>query len=221
MADNTKYKLVCFDVDGTLIDNVVYSWELFHEHLKTDKERRAKARDLFFNGKISYPEWALHDINLWKEKGAKKQDLINAIKSLKVMDGALETINELKKKGIKLVVISGSINIIPETLIPNFNELFDYIYLNKLFFDEKGNIVNVKVTEFDLDGKADALKKIIKKEGLKLEECIFIGDHLNDLKIIQEVGLGIAFDPKDDKLREVADVVIEKKDLREMLRYIR
>ncbi len=216
-----KYKLVCFDIDGTLIDNVVYSWELFHDYLKTDKKERIKARDLFFEGKITYKEWALHDINLWKEKGAKKQDLIKAIKHLKLMNGALETIDELKKKGLKLAVISGSVNIIPETLIPNFNQIFDDIFINKLHFDKDGNIVDVEVTEFDMDEKPVALKKIVKRENLELKECVFIGDHLNDLKIIQEAGLGIAFDPKDDKLREVADVVIEKKDLREMLKYIK
>jgi len=216
-----KYKLVCFDIDGTLIDNVVYSWELFHDYLKTDKQKRVEARNLFFKGKISYKEWALHDISLWREKGAKKQDLVKAIKHLKVMNGALETINELKKKGLKLAVISGSVNIIPETLIPNFNQVFDDIFINRLYFDKDGNIVDVEVTEFDIDEKAVALRKIVERENIKLEECVFVGDHLNDLKIIQEVGLGIAFDPKDDELRKAADVVIEKKDLREILRYIR
>jgi|TARA_B100001971_G_C18239404_1_gene569679 phosphoserine phosphatase len=216
----TKYKLVCFDIDGTLIDDVVYSWELFHDYFKTDMEKRAKARDRFFKGEISYAEWALYDINLWKEKGANKQRLTDAIKGLKLMNGALEAIGELRKKGLKLAVISGSINIIPETIIPGFNELFDHIYLNKMIFDKKGNIADIEITEFDIDGKADALKIIAEKENVKLDECVFIGDHLNDLKIIQEAGLGIAFDPKDDKLREVADVVIEKKDLKEVLKYV-
>ena len=37
---------------------------------------------------------------------------------------------------------------------------------------------------------------------------------------IQDAGLGIAFNCQHDKLKEVADVVIEKKDLREVLKYI-
>ena len=31
-----KYKLVCFDVDGTLIDNITFSWQLFHDYFKTN-----------------------------------------------------------------------------------------------------------------------------------------------------------------------------------------
>ena len=35
-----KYKLVCFDVDGTLVDNVIYSWELFHNYFDVDMKKR-------------------------------------------------------------------------------------------------------------------------------------------------------------------------------------
>ena len=71
-----------------------------------------------------------------------------------------------------------------------------------------------------MDKKADALRQIAEREGISLKECVFIGDYLNDLKIIQEAGLGIAFNCKEEKLRKVADVVIDKKDLREILKYI-
>ena len=67
-----KYKLVCFDVDGTLIDNVKFSWQIFHDYFQTDEHRREDARNNFFNGKITYKQWAEHDINLWREKNAKR-----------------------------------------------------------------------------------------------------------------------------------------------------
>jgi len=38
--------------------------------------------------------------------------------------------------------------------------------------------------------------------------------------VIQEAGLGIAFNCNEEELKKVADVVIEKKDLREVLKYI-
>ena len=75
-------------------------------------------------------------------------------------------------------------------------------------------------TEYDIDKKAEALEKIANREKIKLDECVFVGDYLNDLKAMQAAGLGIAFNSKEDKLKEVADVVIEKKDLREILPHI-
>ena len=215
-----KYRLVCFDVDGTLIDNVKFSWQVFHDYFKTDREKREKARNDFFNGSISYLQWAEHDIGMWKEKGAKKDEFFEALNGLKLMEGALETIHELKKHGLKLAIISGSLNILLEKFIPDYNQLFDDVFLSKIFFDEMGNIINVRATEFDMEKKAEALRQIAERENIDLKECVFVGDYLNDLKIIQEAGLGIAFNCHHDGLKKAADIVVEKKDLREILKHI-
>ncbi|MBS3159018.1 HAD family phosphatase [Candidatus Woesearchaeota archaeon] len=215
-----KYKLVCFDVDGILIDNLKFSWQVFHDYFQTDRHRREDSKKKFLSGEITYLQWADHDINLWKEKNAKKGDFFRAISHLKLMEGAIETLNELKRKGLKLAVISGSLNIILEKFIPNYNEFFDDVFISRIYFDEDGCISRVEATEFDMDAKALALKKIAEREKLSLKECVFVGDYLNDLKIIQEAGLGIAFNCEHDELKKAADVVIGKKDLREILKFI-
>ena len=107
-----------------------------------------------------------------------------------------------------------------EKFIPNYEEIFDDVFLSRIYFDEKGNISKVDATEFDMDGKAIALRKIAERENISLKECVFVGDYLNDLKTIKEAGLGIAFNCNYDKVRKAADVVIEKKDLREILGHI-
>ena len=216
----SKYKLVCFDVDGTLVDNIKFSWQVFHDYFETDSHKREDAKNAFFSGKITYKQWAEHDISLWKEGNAKKQDFFMAMKDLKLMNGAMETLKELKKNKIKLAIISGSLSIILERFIPNYEEFFDDVFLSRIYFGEDGYITEIDATEYDMDGKALALKKIADKEKIKLSECVFIGDYLNDLKIMQEAGLGIAFNCIHDELKQVADVVIEKKDLREVLKHI-
>ena len=215
-----KYKLVCFDVDGTLVDNLKFSWQVFHDYFQTDKHRREDAKNDFYNGKISYMQWAEHDINLWKEKKANKKDFFNAMSHLKLMEGAIETLNELKRKGFKLAVISGSLNLILEKFVPDYDEFFNDVFLSRIYFDENGEISKVEATEYDMDGKALALKIIAERERISLKECVFVGDYLNDIKIMQEAGLGIAFNCNHDEVKKAADVVIEKKDLREILKYI-
>ena len=102
------YKLVCFDIDGTLIDNVTSAWQLFHDHFRIDPQKRARARDDFYAGKITYCEWAEHDVALWIAQGATRERMIQAVTSLCVMKGALTAIGRLREKGIMLAVISGS-----------------------------------------------------------------------------------------------------------------
>ena len=215
-----KYRLVCFDLDGTLIDNLKFSWQVFHDYFQTDKHRREDARNAFLNGKITYRQWAEHDINLWKECSAKKQGFFRAMKGLRLMEGAIDTLNELKKRKIKLAIISGSLNIILEKFIPNYEEYFDDVYLSRIYFDKEGSISEIEATEYDMEGKALALRRIAEKEKIRLEECVFVGDYLNDLKVMEEAGLGIAFNCDHEELKQVANIVIEKKDLREILRHI-
>ena len=177
-------------------------------------------KNKYYKGEISYLEWAEHDIGMWIEKGVTKKDFKKAMKSIKLMKGALETIKELKKHNIKLAIISGSLDIILEHLIPNYKELFDDVFLSKLIFNKQGKLVRAIPTEFDMIKKAEALKIIAKRENLDLKQTVHIGDHHNDVEIAKIAGLSIAFDCKDEELRKVADIEIKNKDLRETLKHI-
>ncbi|MBU1004579.1 MAG: HAD family phosphatase [Nanoarchaeota archaeon] len=216
----SKYKLVCFDVDGTLVDNVTFSWELFHNYFEVDMKKRDEMRAKFFKGEIDYLQWANHDIGMWIEKKATKKDFLKAMKDLKLMQGALETIKELKKHNIKLAIISGSLDIILEKVLPNYKEFFDDVFLSHLIFDKNEKLIGAKVTQYDMMKKAEALRKIAKRENIDLKETVHIGDHHNDVEIAKIAGLSIAFDCKDNELRKVADIEIKKKDLREVLKNI-
>jgi phosphoserine phosphatase len=191
-------KLVCFDVDGTLVDNIEYSWQMFHNEFNTDPKERDANKRKYFNKEISYIEWANLDIAIWEKAGIKRQDFFLAMQKskIKLMNGAHETISELKKRGIRIAIISGTINVILEYLLPDYETIFSDVYLTKIYFDGNGKIAKYDATQYDMDGKARALIEIAKREGLQLNECAFIGDHNNDIEIAKEAGLSIAFDPR-------------------------
>lgn len=145
---------------------------------------------------------------------------MKAISCLWLIKGSLETLKELKKKGYKIALVSGSINIVLEKLIPNYRELFEHVYLNELEFDRKGEIKGIKITDFDIEEKSSGLKKICETENIKPEECVFVGDHYNDIGIAKKAGFSISFNSKSSELDRVCNIVIRKKDLRGILKYL-
>jgi phosphoserine phosphatase len=56
----------------------------------------------------------------------------------------------------------------------------------------------------------------MEMEKIKAEESAAVGDGANDVSMLEEAGLGIAFNAKP-VLKEKADVVVDKRDLKELL----
>ena len=213
-------KLVVFDLDGTLFDDTIFIWQSLHDAFNTDKEKRKKGIDLVHEGKMSYKDWVKHDVELFNEVGAKKKDFLKVIGMMKLMTGARETLSELKKKGYRLAIISGSLNLALEHLLPEHADFFDDVLINHFFFDRSGAISSWDATPYDGPGKALGLKHLCKKYGITPEQCVFIGDHSNDVEIAELAGKSIAFNCKSDRLAQIADVVIMDKDLRMILEHI-
>jgi len=203
-----KYKLVCFDLDGTIIDDIEYIWYTLHKHFGVDFSLVEKWHKMFLEGKVTYEQWFAEDIVWWNRAGARKKDFFDAIEKLKLMDGARETMSELKKRGVKIAIISGSLNIVVEHFFPK--DYFDNVFINEIYFDHKGKISGHKVTPYDFKHKATGLKFIADKEKIPLSECVFIGDHINDIEAVKLAGLGISFNSKSKELDAAADVIVQR-----------
>jgi phosphoserine phosphatase len=129
------------------------------------------------------------------------------------MEGAEETIAELKKRGYKIATITGSFEIIANRMKDNLG--LDYAFSNVLH-EEEGKLTGEVSGPLVTGSKAEILKEIMEMEKVKADESAAVGDGANDVSMLEEAGLGIAFNAKP-VLKEKADVVIEKKDLREIL----
>ena len=217
-----KYKLICFDLDGTLVDETKSVWESIRNAIEIDWKRSREGAKRYHSKEINYKEWAEIEMGLWKESSIGKGHFLKGIGHFKLMPGAKEALLHLKDKGYKLMILSGSISLVLDIVLPGWNELFDHVFINRIYFNEKGQIIGADwlPRERDNEGKAEEIKEFCLKEGIDLKEVVFVGDSDNDVSAMRLSGLGIAFNSQSEKLNQAADVIIGKKDVREILRYL-
>lgn len=206
-------------MDGTLIQETKSIWETIFKGLGCPDEERDYGIRMYKEGKFSYSDWAYYDLDCWKRAGAKKEKIMDAIAGVKLTTGVKETLKTLKKHGLKLAVISGGLSIALEKVIPDYRDYFDDIFINSIAFDSKG-IPQEIIVPFDSEKKDFQLRMLAEKEKILLEECVFIGDHDNDVHACQIAGLSIAFCPNSEELKKICKVVIEEKDMRKILPFI-
>jgi phosphoserine phosphatase len=212
-----EYDLICFDVDGTLVehpDNKVI-WEVLNTRILGDDSVNVERFKMYSAGEISYDRWVELDVSGWVEHGAMREQVLGAVSEFNLIDGAMETVRELKNRGYRLAIISGTLDIMIETLFPDHP--FEEVFTNKILFDSAGKLVSWEATPFDLHGKPVALRSLVKKFGTTLDRSAFIGDGDNDVPLLGVAGYFVAFNPRSSELEERSDVVIRNRDLRELL----
>ncbi len=207
--------MVCFDLDGTLIDRTVFIWSTLHEHFASDPQKRKQAADDYRSGRISYPEWFETDLQLLIAGGADRQGIFNTLSSLRLAPGAKECLHTLKARGYKLGLISGSIDVVVEHFFPE--KPFDHVLINSISFDESGRITGGTPTPYDLEGKAEGLCELAGREGLTAEQCAFVGDNFNDLPVMKAAGFSVGVFIKDPRVVEAVDLHFQGGDLRDLL----
>ncbi|MGA2467830.1 MAG: HAD hydrolase family protein [Thermodesulfobacteriota bacterium] len=67
------------------------------------------------------------------------------------------------------------------------------------------------------DKKAEWVRKILKKFGVKPEEVIAIGDSIGDIDMFHMVGFCIAFNSSCKELDQIASVCIQSRNLADII----
>lgn len=215
-----RFDLIAWDVDGTLIQGPdgLTVWEVLNRrYIGTPEINRERYAD-FRAGRISYAEWVALDVRGWQAAGARREDLVAALGELRLVDGARETLTCLREAGSRLVAISGTLDVMLETVFPDHP--FEEVHANHIGFDDDGRISHWRATPFDMDGKAKLLRALALREDLALARCAFVGDSSNDVWIARAAGFSVAFNPKSEELERVAGAVVRGPDLRAVLPHL-
>jgi hydroxymethylpyrimidine pyrophosphatase-like HAD family hydrolase len=60
--------------------------------------------------------------------------------------------------------------------------------------------------------KASALESVCREKGITMAEVMAVGDSLNDIKMIQQAGLGVAMGNAQEAIKNVADYITDSND---------
>ena len=182
-------RLVVFDMDSTLIDAEVID-ELAIE--AGVGEQVAAITEAAMQGEIDFKQSFTQRMALLK--GLDVSVLQSVAERLRLNEGAEHLISTLRKLGYKTAIVSVGFTFFAEYLQQRLG--VDYVYANQL--DIKDGLVTGQVSGDIIDGqrKAELLREIAAKEGLKLQQVIAVGDGANDLPMLGIAGLGIAFRAK-------------------------
>lgn len=208
------FKLVCFDLDGCLTEKDD-SWSYIHRDLGVWEEAK-KNRKLFFNGKIDYQQWADLDVALWK--GASIEKLRDIIQQIKIRPHIEEVVRKLKEKNLILLILSSGLSFFADRIKNQF--YFDEAFANSPTIGNDGRLTGEIKVSVNYDDKHLVLQNYLAPHGIKLSECIAIGDGENDIPLFKEVGYSIAFNPKNEEIANAADVAVRDGNLLEVLNII-
>ncbi|KIO50255.1 phosphoserine phosphatase SerB [Nitrosospira sp. NpAV] len=113
---------------------------------------------------------------------------------VRLSPGAEKMLQRMQSVGLRTMVISGGFTFFTDRIRKKLG--FDYAAANTLEILE-GKLTGKVLGEIiGAQGKADILKRVREELGLKREQVIAIGDGANDLKMLEEAGVSIAYHAK-------------------------
>ena len=204
-------KLIVFDMDGVIFEDTDF-WMNLHKAFGTYAEGK-KLTEKYL--KTDYSKLVDEVVGrLWKEKDAKPY--YDLVKKAKYVSGAKELFEELHKRGYKTAVISSGPSDL--ALRAKYDLGIDYVHTNELVI-QKGKVTGEFIWPIGADRKQVILRNLCDKNNVFYKDCIAVVHATSDIKMAKTAGFAIGFNPEKE-IEKYCKVIIRKKDLREVIKYI-
>ena len=235
---DSEYKMIFFDMDGVLFEKpwqesksrkvAISTWDLLFKKLGQYDILEA-LKNNFENGLYGDD---VDNYVRWKEATCKTLKIIpldektfqEVVDSRVLSRGAKELFQILKKSKIKTAIITGSFYRLAQRAKKELDELNHIRAHCQLFFDDNGLLKSWELSKTDYKDKIKIMEELALKEGIvdknghpDLNQCVYVGDDVNDLEAFAAVGLAIAFNAHKNIVKKAADIIIIGGDLTEIL----
>ena len=206
-------KLAVFDFDSTLMDGETIDFlaqECGVGEQVSAITHKAMSGELDFFEALQKRVALLEGLPL-----SKAQEICH---NLPLMQGAKECVKELKNMGAKVVCFSGGFHLATRHFAKELGLHADFSNI----LHTNGDFLSGKVGGDMMfsNSKGDMLARLQSLLNATKQETLAIGDGANDCAMLERAGYAVAFCAKPI-LKQHANIIIEQKDLREILPHIR
>ena len=199
--DPAKVRLMVTDMDSTLIS--IECVDEIADYIDAKAEVSA-ITEAAMRGDVDFETSLRKRVALLKGLDTSVLDRVFE-ERLKLNPGAEVMLKGLKEKGIKTALVSGGFTFFTERLKEQLG--LDYTMANVLT-EKNGKLTGeVSGAVCGAEAKADFLITQCEKLGISTSQVVAIGDGANDLSMMKEAGLSIAYHAKP-KVQSEADVVL-------------
>jgi len=206
-------KLVCFDLDDTLIREIhsvmlpciLNGKEKEHSLIQEQEEK----------GLLDYisADYLRSELLLGPEERKIAQSFLEIAKPLKNIKSVVEALHE---QNIKCIVITVGPKQVAKVVCDIWG--FDYYYGSD--YEVVEGVFTGKILNYiGAEQKIECLQDFCSNNSIKPEECIAVGDGLTDIPIFQYCGGSIAIN-SSPKVQQNAMYAVDTDDLADILKYI-
>ena len=170
-------KAVIFDFDGTIADTFALSIDIalkLNDELKLIRRDEVSIEDFRstdtydFIKKIGMPRWKLI-YYIWKMRILMGKEILNT----EVFNGVPELLSELRKRELKLGIVSSN----------SKSNLMTFFKKNNL------NMFDVVESPFFILDKSKKIKLALKKLNVRSAEALYVGDETRDILNAHQAGV--------------------------------
>src|SRR3989344_2135812 len=223
-----KEKIAIFDIDGTIFRKNLH-FELINElaWMKIfPQEVRLRLTEIYSNWlehEGTYEEYRKALVEIYSEhiKGCTREEVLRASKIVVPFHAkrtyifSEQLIKKLRKKGYRLIVISGS----PLEIVEEYNRhylKFDEVFGSVYALDADGRYTGEATFE-PSKNKGQIVEDYIGRHSISLDDSYGVGDTESDISFLKLGEYPIAFNPNQN-LKAVAEkegwqIIVEKKDV--------